>query len=336
MPILALAALIPGIAFGAVDYTLVPRVLPKLVKVEATLPSGRVSVGSGVAIAKGTIATNCHVTRGATNVQIWNGGMRWSASAQNVDLRHDVCVLFVPGVPEYLIFPISEQPPKVGDQVLGAGHSGGRDLRFGFGEVLALHEFDGAKVIQTNSIFDAGASGGGLFNEKGELIGIVTFHHAGKSKGGYHFSLPVDWVRKGMDRAQAKDIASAAEGKVFWEEAPSRQPYFLQAVAFEVENKWQELESLAQRWAKAEPENGGAWLALGKAQRELHEYAPAIDAYRRALALNSENANAWFELGLVYAATGKTEGVAEARDQLAHLHPQRAEEFLRATESKAN
>lgn len=326
---LMLFALIPGIAFGAVDYTLVPRILPKLVKVEASLPDGRLAVGSGVMVAKETIATNCHVTRGAKNVRIWNGGAKWSASQQNASLEHDICILFVPGAPEYLIFPMSSTPPRIGDQVFGAGHSGGFDLRVGIGEVIALHDYDGAQVIQTNSIFDSGASGGGLFNEQGELIGIVTFRHGGNSKGGYHFSLPIEWVRSNLDRTQAKDLSSPPEGRVFWEGPPASQPYFLRAVAFEAQNKWQQLDTLAQSWSKAEPNNSGAWLALGQANRELQHYDPAIEAYRRAIALDAENSKAWFDLGLTYAASGKQDGLLEAHARLVQLDPARAEELLK-------
>lgn len=325
--LIAITALLPGFAFGAVDYTLVPRILPKLVKVEATLPSGRVAAGSGVMVAKETIATNCHVTRGSKAVQVWNGGAKWTVAAQNANLDHDICVLFVPGAPEYLIFPMAAEPPKAGEQVLGAGHSGGYDLRVGLGEVVALHEHDGAKVIQTNSIFDSGASGGGLFNGKGELIGIVTFRHGGRAKGGYHFSLPVEWVRQGMKREGAQDIATPLEGKVFWEAERARQPYFLQSVALEVENKWPELKALSEHWTKGEPENVGAWLSLGRSQRELRDHAAAITAYRRAVELSPDNANTWFDLGLVYAASGQKDGVAEVHDKLARLAPERVEEF---------
>lgn len=325
--VIAPALLITGFAFGAVDYTMVPRILPKLVKVEATLPGGRVSVGSGVMVARETIATNCHVTRGAKYVQVWNGGAKWTVAAQNANLDHDICVLFVPGAPEYLIFPMGTEPPRAGEQVLGAGHSGGYDLRVGLGEVTALHEHDGAKVIQTNSIFDAGASGGGLFNGSGELIGIITFRHGRRAKGGYHFSLPVAWVREGMNREQAQDISAPLEGKVFWEAQPARQPYFLQSVALEVENKWPQLKALSERWTKAEPENVGAWLSLGRSQRELRDHAGAIAAYRRAIALSSDNANTWFDLGLAYAASGQKDGVAEVHDKLARLAPERVEEF---------
>ena len=50
---------------GAVDYSLVPRVAPKLTKVQAAAGDGRVSIGTGVMVATDTVVTNCHVTRNA-------------------------------------------------------------------------------------------------------------------------------------------------------------------------------------------------------------------------------------------------------------------------------
>lgn len=53
--------------------------------------------------------------------------------------------------------------------------------------IVGLHhcECDGGRVVQTSADFDRGASGGGLFDRQGRLVGILTFKAS--SGGNFHF-----------------------------------------------------------------------------------------------------------------------------------------------------
>ena len=55
------------------------------------------------------------------------------------------------------------------------------------------------------------------------------------------------------------------------------------------------------------PENADAWNNLGIAYNNLKRYDDAIEAYRQALRINPEYANAWYNLGIAYPfpATGQ-------------------------------
>ena len=46
------------------------------------------------------------------------------------------------------------------------------------------------------------------------------------------------------------------------------------------------------------PEFGDAWHYLGVAYANLKDYDNAIQAYRDALSMQPENAQAWYDLGL--------------------------------------
>src|SRR4051812_24762050 len=72
-------------------------VAASVVRVEADRAQGGLSVGSGVTIAHGVVATNCHVVRDASGVRIAGGGATWAADAEHADARRDVCFLRVPG-----------------------------------------------------------------------------------------------------------------------------------------------------------------------------------------------------------------------------------------------
>ena len=134
------------------------------------------------------------------------------------------------------------------------------------GQVVALHEFDDAEVLQVSAPFDYGASGGGLFDEEGRLVGILTFK--ARAGGTFHFAVPVAWIDGGV-RYTSKLGATA-----FWQRSGDRLPYFLRAVSLEATSDWGALLTLAREWTTREPRNHGAWIALAKA-REHSVAAPA-------------------------------------------------------------
>jgi S1-C subfamily serine protease len=74
-------------------------------------------------------------------------------------------------------------------------------LRFGIGEIRSLHDYDGGTVIQTNAVFDSGASGGRLFNDKGELIGHVPDDP--NARRSFAAACSTAGQKQGMDEARA-------------------------------------------------------------------------------------------------------------------------------------
>ena len=47
-------------------------------------------------------------------------------------------------------------------------------------------------LLQTNAAINPGNSGGGLFNDQGELIGIVNAKSSGSNIEGLGFAIPID------------------------------------------------------------------------------------------------------------------------------------------------
>lgn len=64
--------------------------------------------------------------------------------------------------------------PKVGETVYAIGTPKGYEKSITRGLVSQLRRRRGTVTIQTDAAISPGSSGGGLFNEKGELIGITT------------------------------------------------------------------------------------------------------------------------------------------------------------------
>jgi type II secretory pathway predicted ATPase ExeA/tetratricopeptide (TPR) repeat protein len=91
------------------------------------------------------------------------------------------------------------------------------------------------------------------------------------------------------------------------------------------------LETMATSPSKAEamllraidvtPDNAQAYLTLGKYRTRTKEYAQAIDAYQHAIHLDPNLSDALFNLGFVYATTGKLEDAETAFSEAVQLRP---------------
>jgi serine protease Do len=290
-------------------------VAASVVRVEAELGRGRLSVGSGVTVAPGTIATACHVVRDASDVRVAGGGGTWQADAEHADARRDVCFLRVPGWNGRPV-PLSEaDAARVGEGVVALGYTGGAAIMPRMGSVRALHSFDGARVIESNARFNSGSSGGGLFDEEGRLLGLLAFRLRNSEES--YFTVPVAWIRAAMPTERDwEPVSRLAASAPFWQGDAEALPYFMRAAAYENAGEWSKLLEVTRPWSAAAPRDPEPLRARGRALRELHRPAAAAEAFRIALRLEPHDAVSLYGLALACAESGED---AAARDAEARL-----------------
>lgn len=268
-------------------------------KLVVTRTDGVTELGSAVPLGGERLVTNCHVLRDAARVELHVGG---SVHQAKMDLRNayrDLCFLTAPGYRSEPMPMIDVGETRVGLEVVAVGYSGG-EFATSHGRIIGLHscECDGGKVIQTSAHFERGASGGGLFDRQGRLVGVLTFK--AKSGGNFHFALPVGWLR----HVASEELEPIAGNPSFWEQPGRESGYFLAACDLGAQKKWHPLDRLAREWTEQEPDNPEAWIALGRARHGLGQAEAAAEAFQRVLLLDSTHAEAkWalqqleFELG---------------------------------------
>ena len=126
---------------------------------------------------------------------------------------------------------------QLGQPVAAIGFSGGAGRTLRFGRVQALHSLDGARVIESNTAFTSGASGGGLFDASGALVGLLTFRMRGSS--GNYYSLPVRWIRERLPtEGQWTDVHPLPDARPFWQRDAATLPYFMRAAPLSAEGRW--------------------------------------------------------------------------------------------------
>jgi len=320
--LLALLVALPAAAAAAeMDITTLQGLTLSLQKVEAANPDGSVSIGTGVMVAPGYVVTNCHVTQRAVAIEVVKGALHRRVESQHADVEHDLCILHAPGAAEDKVARLREDPPRLGEQVHAIGYIFGISPRFNTGEVNGLYEFDGGKVVQTTTPFSSGASGGGLFDNAGRVVGIVSFKY--RAGSAHHFSLPVKWVTGALAGYKGRPVAPL-QGMPFWQRPRDAYPYFLRAATLEAEDNWFGLADAARQWSAAEPGNATSWFILGKAHQRLKQNEESIEAFRNAVALDGGYVEAWYRLGLAYSRSGDAAHLAQVRDILQGLDPELA------------
>ena len=167
------------------------------------------ATGSGVVVTtQGHVVTNYHVIEGANDVQVLWQGQYLNAEIVGVDELTDLAVL---RVLEDVVLPAvkmgNSQDVRVGDWAIVIGNPLGKQFAdtVTVGVVSALgRELEDSpivKMLQTDAAINSGNSGGGMFNTRGEMIGIpsLKFSSSGKRNiaaiEGIAMAIPMDVVQ---------------------------------------------------------------------------------------------------------------------------------------------
>ena len=185
------------------------RTSGSVVRVNALSGAGEsLAFGSGVVVDTATVVTNCHVARRGVNLKVKHQAEQFDATVTIADEAHDLCKLSVPGLaaPPVTLGRVADL--RVGQKVYAIGSPQGLDLTLSDGMVSSLREGPDGTFVQTTAPISPGSSGGGLFDESGTLVGIVTFQmRAGQN---LNFAVPADWIASMSASTRAPEREAAA------------------------------------------------------------------------------------------------------------------------------
>jgi S1-C subfamily serine protease len=222
-----LAPVAPATALGALDNALASAGLPQVfnggevipdtaapdptipaavqaeaasvVKVEAIESSCSMeSSGSGWVESRGIIVTNAHVVAGSSSVQVeTQDGVEHDASVVAFDPERDVAVLSVPGLSAPTLPTGSNL--AAGQDAVVAGYPGGGPYAVDAARVRGELTATGTDIYQRNTVVRQiyslrttvrpGNSGGPLFDDAGQVVGMVFARSTTDSDTGYALTL---------------------------------------------------------------------------------------------------------------------------------------------------
>ncbi|MBR0343244.1 MAG: trypsin-like peptidase domain-containing protein [Oscillospiraceae bacterium] len=160
--------------------------------------------GSGVFLTDdGYIVTNFHVIKNSNSVTVTTtDGKEYPAEVIGYDEEEDLAVIKIEGTGFSPAVIGDSAAARVGDTAIAIGNPlGTLGGTVTTGIVSALDrqiEVEGQmmNLLQTNAAVSPGNSGGGLFNAKGELIGIVNAKSDGEDVEGLGFAIPSNTVKE--------------------------------------------------------------------------------------------------------------------------------------------
>lgn len=159
--------------------------------------------GSGVIIGNNDthfyIITNNHVISGADTITVrTNDGVEYSAAVVGSDSESDVALLKIEATGLTVAVIGNSDSISVGEEVVAIGNPLGKlggTVTNGIISALGREvniEGENMTLLQTNAAVNPGNSGGGLFNMRGELIGIINAKSSGSNIEGLGFAIPIN------------------------------------------------------------------------------------------------------------------------------------------------
>ena len=170
----------------------VPRgVHPAVVRVIAPEHNG-MSMGSGTLVAvagdHGLVVTNWHVVRDATStVEVrFPNGFRSPATVLRMDREWDLAALAIWRPPVEPV-RLSTTPPRPGDRLTIAGYGSGpyRAVTGACTQYVAPDSGRPFEMVELSVAARQGDSGGPIFNQQGELAGVLFGSGLGCTSGSY-------------------------------------------------------------------------------------------------------------------------------------------------------
>lgn len=164
--------------------------------------------GSGVIVGKGDngtykIITNNHVISGANDIAVClRDGTEYSAKLIATDVAGDIAVIEIEESKELNVavwgnsseLSIGEDLIAIGNPLGSLGGTVTKGILSATERQIAISDYP-MTLLQTDTAINPGNSGGGLFNMRGELIGVVNAKTSDEEVEGICFAIPADIAR---------------------------------------------------------------------------------------------------------------------------------------------
>lgn len=172
--------------------------------------------GSGVILTEdGYIVTNNHVIEGASSIKVTlNDGSEASAKLVATDPQTDVAVIKInndnltaASIGDSSKLVVGELAVAIGNPLGEFAGSATEGIISGLEREITIDN-RAMSLIQTSASINPGNSGGGLFDEHGNLIGIVVAKSSGSEVEGLGFAIPSNTVKEIADDLIEKGYVS--------------------------------------------------------------------------------------------------------------------------------
>ena len=312
-----LSILFPITCFSTPSIEVLFNTNPSVVKVHVANDKGNHGVGSGVVVAKNYIVTNCHVIANSQGIHVTKYGISYSPDSLIADWKSDLCILKFKFLELKPVTMTNTEDVEYETDVFTKSY-GGNAARPGssFGTIKAKFDYDGYQIIQSSASFSLGASGGGIFNYQGELLGITTFKTPGRSA--FYYSMPVEIIKEMLANGKEVSITTAPE-RAFWDRPEENQPHFMRVVSALNKKNWNKLMTISEDWIKSEPDAIESNFHLGLANYHQNNEDDAYQLFQKVISQNKKHTLSYFYLYKIAKAKNNKNEMAEYKNIVEQL-----------------
>jgi len=244
--------------------------------------------GSGFIVrADGAVVTSYHVISNAEDIKVKVGDKVLEVEGLiNSDKEKDLVILKVKGenLPTVRLGDIEKE--NIGEKVYVISSPKGLENTISDGILSGIREISPwKKILQITAPVSPGSSGGPVFNDRGEVIGVATLII--KEAQNINFAMPVNLI---ADKISGKKITGLKDSKI------------------------EDVDEMAEYW-----------FNLGVTHGDVGIYKVAIDAFKKAIKIKPDFAEAHFNLGIAFGNVSMTREAIGEFKQAIKIRPDDAE-----------
>lgn len=256
---------------------------------------------TGEPVRRTVLVASKHVIAEGDSYRLRKGSSTWKATAIALHPDVDLCLLAIDNLE---VSPPSRRPSgtiEIGERVYAVGAPRGFELTLSEGLVSGLREDPlGLPLVQTTAAISPGSSGGGLFDSRGQLIGITTYSVTESQN--LNFALPIEpIVSLEIQLGTHPDVGTARAWVAIGDEIIDR------ARPHEMLSDWNDPQVIM----RAREIN----RIFRAAQRK------AAKAYQKALLLTLSDVEVLLKLGQLYADLGERERMIQTYEKALRIRP---------------
>jgi len=313
--------------------------------------------GSGFFInPEGYIVTNYHVLKGADSAIIKTVDNKvYVVKGVIAEDRGADLVMVTTDAPKDSIeyIKISAELPKEGENILVIGSPLGLEHTVSNGIVSSIRDIeDFGKLIQITAPISPGSSGGPVVNQKGNVIGVASYHLIGGENLNFAISgqkvkllKPYPFEEKELSIWTAdimiEELSSVKEllGRgtychnldakyIYYKKALEVQPnnpevYQGLAGYYTQRNCYDDAINYAKKAIQLDPYNSDHYAFMAGIQRYFSYYDDAVENYKRAILLNPDDPFYLRELALTLSENNQYDGAIKTMKKALYIYDKR-------------
>jgi Tfp pilus assembly protein PilF len=319
---LILLTLLPAVSLADADRIFKENSKAVVVVTAYDEKGNAISQGSGFIVrADGAVVTNYHVIGMARDIKITAGDRILDVEGLIfTDEKNDLVILKAKVKNMPVVKLGVVEKANIGEHVYVISSPEGLENTISDGLLSGIREIDEKReILQITAPISPGSSGGAVFNRNGEVIGVVTFLI--KEAQNLNFAMPVELIK---DKISSK-MVTAIKGSGLEDYEKTVEYWFvIGTMYFNLGMNKEAIDAFKQA-IKIDPDNADAHYNLGTAFIKSGMYKEAIEAYKQVIRIKPDYAEAHNNLGTAFIKSGMYKEAIEAYKQVIRIKPDYAE-----------